>query len=121
MKSAIVALGISIYFLSTDIVLGQESILKTDSLRSLQENGWVWESKPIINDLSNDHGKIMYMITINQQGKIEDIKVIECTVSKKTEKVYREGTSKLTFKRLGNETEVPEKVTGTLTYNIIHR
>ncbi|AHM59264.1 hypothetical protein D770_04985 [Flammeovirgaceae bacterium 311] len=121
MKAAIIALSITFYCLSTDIVLGQESTSKAESLKSLHENGWVWEARPIINDLSDDQGKIVYMITINQLGKIEDIKVIECTVSEKTEKVYREGTSKLIFRRVGTATETHELVTGTITYNIMNK
>ena len=121
MKATIIALSITFYFLSTGVVLGQESAPKADSLKSLQENGWVWEARPIINDLSDEHGKIVYKITINNMGRIQDIEVIECTVSAKTEKAYREGTSKLTFKRVGTAIEVPERTTGTITYNIINR
>ena len=85
---------------------------------SLDLAGWKWDKKPKVNDDNEDeNGKIIFEITIDDQGEIVVIKTIEKTVSPIVEKLYRAEVEKLSFTKSDNKMPA-NKSTGRITFII---
>lgn len=65
----------------------------------LELKGWTWDNIPRPNDLSDEVGKIVFIIKIDQFGEIIQIKTLERTVSLKVEAIYREALEMISFSR----------------------
>ncbi|MBY0424522.1 MAG: hypothetical protein K2Q22_02705 [Cytophagales bacterium] len=88
---------------------------------SLELSGWTWDFKPKPKDESNENGRIVFEIKVNQDGEIESIKTLEKTVTPAVEKVYRAEVERLTFSKINNSTEAPPLSTGKITFIIRSR
>ncbi len=64
---------------------------------SLDMAGWRWDEEPRPNDTSNENGKIVFEIKINDRGEIMSVRTLEKTVSPEVEKIYRDAVEQLTF------------------------
>ncbi len=84
---------------------------------SLDLAGWNWDFKPKPNDTSDEGGKIIFEIKIDDEGEILSIRTIEKTVSPSVEKVYRDAVALLTFSRTSNTTAPPTSK-GRITFII---
>jgi len=84
---------------------------------SLQLAGWIWDFKPEPNDTSNEAGRIVFEITIDDQGEIISIRTVEKTVSPSVEKIYRDEIEKLTFSKTDNRPPAPTSK-GRITFII---
>ena len=70
---------------------------------SLNMNGWQWDNLPNKKDASSETGKITFRITIDEDGIIEDVNVINSTVSIPVQNFYRDLLYKeATLKRVSN-------------------
>lgn len=85
---------------------------------SLELSGWAWDFKPRPKDESNENGRIVFEIKVNQDGEIESIRTIEKTVTPAVEKVYRSEVERLTFSKINNSTEAPPLSVGRITFII---
>ncbi len=85
---------------------------------SLDLAGWVWEKKPVVDDQSNEEGKIVFQITVDEEGEIVGIRTLEKTVSNKVERIYRSEVEKLTFLKKRGYNAVAGTSTGTITFRI---
>lgn len=79
--------------------------------------GWKWDSAPKPNDTSNENGKIVFRIKVDEDGYIESVSVIESTVSASTVAIYKKEVEKVTFTRTAGG-NVPQYSTGTVTFII---
>jgi len=71
---------------------------------SLDLAGWKWDKKPKVQDDNEDeNGKIVYQITIDDQGDLINLKLLETTVSPAVEKIYRQEVEKLSFVKTDNK------------------
>ncbi len=71
---------------------------------SLDLAGWKWAKKPKVKDDNEDeNGKIVYQITIDDQGDLINLKLLETTVSPAVEKIYRQEVEKLSFIKTDNK------------------
>lgn len=84
---------------------------------SLELAGWIWDFKPKPNDTSNEVGRIVFEIKIDEQGEIISIKTLEKTVSPSIEKIYKTEVEKLTFSKTDNLPPAPIS-TGKITFII---
>lgn len=85
---------------------------------SLDMAGWRWEKLPKVNDDNEDeNGKLVFQITIDQDGEIISIKTLQKTVSPTVEKLYRQEVEKLTFSKTDGKIP-PSTSTGTITFLI---
>lgn len=84
---------------------------------SLNMAGWIWDEIPTPDDTSDEEGKIVFDITIDDQGYIISIKTIETTVSAAVEKIYRSEVENLTFSKTDNNPPAPRS-TGRITFII---
>ena len=66
---------------------------------SLSLAGWVWDFKPKPDDTSDQTGKIVYRIVVDNDGYLVKIEVVTSTVSPVVERKYRQAVEKLTFSK----------------------
>lgn len=85
---------------------------------SLEMTGWTWDFKPKPNDTSNENGRIVFEIKIDDQGEIISVRTIERSVSPAVEKVYRAEVEKLTFSKTSDNTLTAPISTGKITFVI---
>ncbi|MDX2189828.1 MAG: hypothetical protein SFY32_08180 [Bacteroidota bacterium] len=88
---------------------------------SLDMAGWKWAKIPKVNDEDEDEkGKIVFQVTIDDEGEIVDVKTIEKTVSSATERLYKQEVERLTFVKTDNKTPATRSV-GRITFIIRSR
>ncbi len=66
---------------------------------SLEMAGWNWDFLPKPNDPTQESGKIVFQITIDDEGYITRIITLEKTVTPSVEKIYRDAVQELTFSK----------------------
>ena len=84
---------------------------------SLQMTGWVWDFKPNPNDRSGETGKVVYRITIDDEGYITRIQLVHSTVSPEIQRLYRQSVERLSFSKTSDYKPAPTS-TGTITFLI---
>jgi len=84
---------------------------------SLELTGWKWDFRPDPKDTSDEEGRIVFEIKIDDQGEIISIKTLEKTVSPTVEKIYKTEVEKLTFSKTNNLPPAPVS-TGKITFII---
>ena len=84
---------------------------------SLQMAGWIWDVQPSPQDTSNEEGKIVYKIVIDQDGYIIGIELQSSTVSPVVERYYRQSVERLSFSKTSDYQSAPTS-TGTITFII---
>lgn len=82
--------------------------------------GWVWDFKPKPDDQSDESGKIVYKIVVDQDGYLVKIETVTSTVSPSVERKYRSAVEKLTFSKTADYKTAPVS-TGTITFIIKSR
>lgn len=85
---------------------------------SLEMAGWTWDFIPKPNDTSNESGRIVFEIKIDDMGQIISVRTLERSVSPAVEKVYRAEVEKLTFSKTSDNTIVAPMSTGKITFVI---
>ncbi len=85
---------------------------------SLDIAGWTWNSIPKPNDPSQESGRIVYQITLDDRGDVIGIKTIESTVSPGIERIYREAVQKLSFSPTSDNRRPAPQTTGKVTFII---
>jgi len=84
---------------------------------SLEMAGWIWDFKPKPKDTSDESGRIVFEIKIDDQGEIISIRAIERTVSPSVEQIYKAEVEKLTFSKTDNLPPAPQSI-GRITFII---
>jgi len=88
---------------------------------SLQLAGWIWDFLPKPDDQSQENGRIVFEIVIDEQGELIVVRTIEKTVSPQVEKIYKSEVEKLTFSTTSDNTIPALRSTGTITFIIRSR
>ncbi|MCZ6521590.1 MAG: hypothetical protein O6848_08865 [Bacteroidetes bacterium] len=88
---------------------------------SLQLAGWIWDFLPEPDDQSQENGRIVFEIMIDEQGELIAVRTIEKTVSPQVEKIYKSEVEKLTFSTTSDNTIPAPRSTGTITFIIRSR
>lgn len=87
---------------------------------SLSLSGWIWDFEPKPADDSDETGKIVYKIVVDQEGYLVKIETVTTTVSPSVERKYREAVAKLTFSKT-SDYKPASLSSGTLTFIIKSR
>lgn len=87
---------------------------------SLDMAGWKWDNKPKVNDESNEEGKIVFQIKVDEEGNIISVNVLEKTVSPSLVQKYRKEVEELSFSRTSGG-NTGEGATGRITFIITSR
>ena len=88
---------------------------------SLQMEGWNWDFIPRPNDTSTESGKIVFQVTIDDQGEVIGVRTIEKTVSPAVERLYQEAVERITFSRTAENIRPSSTSTGRITFIIRSR
>jgi outer membrane biosynthesis protein TonB len=88
---------------------------------SLNMPGWRYDIRPKEDPYENESGKVVFRITIDANGDIENIQVIETNVSPQVVKWYRDQIYKTTFSRTSSKAAADQGATGTITFIIQSR
>lgn len=82
--------------------------------------GWKWDRAPRPQDKSNENGKIVFRIKVDEDGYVESVSILESTVSASTAAIYKKEVEKVTFTRTAGG-NVPPYSMGTVTFIIKSR
>lgn len=88
---------------------------------SLDMAGWKWEREPRPKDESDETGRIVFKVTINDEGDILEVKPIEQTVSPSVVKVYENEVRRLSFIKTRENVAPAPFSTGKITFIIRSR
>ncbi len=82
----------------------------------LELSGWMWDAVPHPQDNTDEIGKIVFQITIDEFGEIIAVKTLERTISPLVEKIYKDALTKLTFSKTTNHLAYTPTSTGKVTF-----
>ncbi|MGI2298264.1 hypothetical protein ACRRVB_00290 [Candidatus Cardinium hertigii] len=83
----------------------------------LELKGWEWDVVPNPRDRTEECGKIVFEIQVDQNGEIVSIRTIEKTVTPIVEKIYADALLDLTFSKTA---ETPSGIsTGKVTFVLV--
>lgn len=88
---------------------------------SLQMTGWNWDFIPRPDDKSAEDGRIVFQVTIDDEGYVIRVTTLEKTVSPAVERIYREEVEKLTFSRTADNLRPAPTSTGKISFVIKSR
>lgn len=88
---------------------------------SLDMTGWKWDSKPEPKESSDEEGKIVFEVTVDENGDIIKVRTLEKTVSPALEKIYRKEVEALTFSKTRDNVKPASESTGKITFIIRSR
>ncbi len=66
---------------------------------SLQLTGWIWDFEPTPYDDSSETGKVVFKVTIDNEGYILSVVTQSSTLTPSVEKYYRQAVERLTFSK----------------------
>jgi outer membrane biosynthesis protein TonB len=84
----------------------------------LELSGWLWDFEPNPRDTSNENGKIVFEIKIDDRGEIISVRTLEKTVSPEIERIYKQEVESLTFSPISSNTRPAPVSTGKITFII---
>ena len=85
---------------------------------SLNMTGWKWLSPPRVNDNSSESGKLVFKITVDEDGNIVAVIPVEKQVSSSVAKFYEDAVWKLEFEKTKDFTKAAQNSTGFITFII---
>lgn len=88
---------------------------------SLDMAGWAWEEIPKPKDTSNESGRLVFEITVDDNGEVVGIKTLERGVSAAVEAIYKAEVAKLYFQRNPPNSPAPPRSVGKITFIIKSR
>ena len=84
----------------------------------LELTGWTWSARPNPNDQSNESGKIIFKIRIDDRGEVVQVVLLESTVSAALVRLYQKEVEKVTFKPLSSNSRPAPFSEGKITFVI---
>lgn len=86
---------------------------------TIEMSGWKPDFLPKPkDDISNENGRIVFQIKIDDQGEIVSVITLEKTVSPTVEKIYKEEVQRLTFSKTAGNSQSAAISTGKITFII---
>lgn len=81
-------------------------------------SGWKLDGDPKVNDTSNEEGRIVFEIQVDDNGEIIGVRVLERTVTAAVARKYQEAVQNLTFSPTAGNTRPAPISKGTITFTI---
>jgi len=82
----------------------------------LELAGWRWDAAPQPQDNTDESGKIVFQIIIDNSGEVIAIKTLEKTVSPLVENIYKEALTTLNFSKTADNAVYAPTFTGKITF-----
>lgn len=79
--------------------------------------GWTWNSRPEVNDDSDETGVIKFRIKVDSDGIVQVVETMESSLSPAVTQKYKRAVQKLTF-RSTSSGDKPEISVGTIVFRI---
>ena len=79
--------------------------------------GWTWNSRPEVNDDSDETGIVKFRLKVDSDGVVQVVETIESSLSPSVTQKYKRAVQKLTF-RPTSAGERPDISVGTITFRI---
>lgn len=80
-------------------------------------SGWAITSRPIVNDDSDETGKIVFQIKVNESGEVTTVRQVQSTLSPSVSELYRRAVSRLQLRYKGGGA-IPSTTIGTITFTV---
>ena len=87
---------------------------------SLSLTGWIWTSRPNVNDDSDETGIIKFRIKVDADGDVVDVTQIESSVSPALAQQYKRAVQRTKFKPT-SDGDKPDISTGTVSFRLSPR
>ena len=84
----------------------------------LDLTGWTWNTRPKPDDVSQESGKIVFRIIIDDRGQVLRVIMEESTVSAALVRIYQKEVERVTFKPLGSNARPAPTSQGKITFVI---
>ena len=97
--------------------LSKESSKHTGA--TLELDGWKWDKIPSLQDTTEECGKIVFAIKVDENGEIISIRTIEKTVSPLVEKIYSDALRELTFSKISENQSYVKISTGKVSFILV--
>ena len=78
--------------------------------------GWVWDTIPAPQDNTEESGKIVFEIKIDEFGEVIAVKTLEKNVTPLVEKIYKDALTELTFSKTADNTVYAPVSVGKVTF-----
>lgn len=88
---------------------------------TLELAGWKWDKVPNPDDASEECGKIVFEIKVDENGEIISIQTIEKTVTPMVEKVYVDALRGLTFSKTSQLQSFSSISTGKVSFILVEK
>lgn len=85
---------------------------------SLDMTGWKWDRVPRPNDETDEEGRIVFKIKVDDMGEIVRVQTVESTVSPSTVKIYENEVRRLTFSKTRDNVRPAPFSEGKITFII---
>ncbi|BDD09265.1 hypothetical protein FUAX_16970 [Fulvitalea axinellae] len=85
---------------------------------TLEMTGWRWDAVPRPQDKTEESGKIVFRIKIDDRGEIVEVVTLEKSVSTSLEQVYKTAVFNLTFSPKASNVRPAPFTTGKITFVI---
>jgi periplasmic protein TonB len=82
----------------------------------LELAGWMWDATPQPQDNTDESGKIVFQITVDDLGEVIAVKTLEKTVSPLVENIYKEALTTLSFSKTTDHAAYAPTCTGKITF-----
>lgn len=102
--------------LNNEALLGSGS----GSGTSLDLAGWTWDSKPVVNDRSNETGRLEFEIRVDRNGDVVGVRLLYRSVSPSVARLYEEALKEVSFRPTSGGAR-PSITIGRVIFNITAR
>ncbi len=80
--------------------------------------GWKWDEVPSPDDNSNESGRIVFQITVDEEGEVIAVKTLQSTVTPAVRRKYEDAVYELTFSKTAQNSNAAASSVGTVTFII---
>jgi hypothetical protein len=91
---------VSKYAIGLDLYINGKKSKEVFGGCSLDMAGWRWDKKPHLNEESNEEGRIVFEIIVDEEGNVVSVKVLERSVSPALVRKYQKEIENLSFSRV---------------------
>ncbi|ROT46956.1 hypothetical protein [Candidatus Cardinium hertigii] len=99
--------------------IGKGNVKQTGA--TLELTGWEWDTVPDPKDHTEECGKIVFEIKVDENGEIISIQTIEKTVSPIVEKIYSDALRGLTFNKTSEIQSYSSVSTGKVSFILVSK
>ncbi len=85
---------------------------------SFSLTGWRWDEIPSPEDNSNESGRIVFQITVDEEGEVISVKTLQSTVTPAVRRKYEDAVYELTFSKTAENSNAAASSVGTVTFII---